>query len=220
MSLSAILAGPALAADLPTAKAPAFEPVLYAPSPWQVRVRGLVVIPEPDADLHLGGTPLSDADVKITTSVVPELDITYFFTPNIAVELILGVTPHKIKGKGSLAGTPVGDAWLLPPTLLLQYHFDLTDKIKPYVGAGVNYTVFFDQQAKGGVVTKVDLENTFGFALQAGVDYFFDEHWGVNFDVKKLWLRPDVKLNSVLGPIRGKVNIDPWIIGAGVTYRF
>lgn len=207
----------AAASDLPSRKAaPAFTAV-EAWSPWMIRGRALVVVPQESASLRVGGVPVPGADVDISNSVVPELDISYFFTKNIAVELILGVTPHNVKGAGVLAGAKIGSAWLLPPTLTLQYHFDPIGAFKPYVGAGLNYTVFFDEKAKGGF-TSFDLKNTLGFALQAGVDIMLDRHWGINFDVKKIFLEPKVKVNG--GAVAGKVKIDPWIFGTGVTYRF
>jgi len=205
------------AADLPSTKKAPVAPIMTQWSPWMIRGRVLAVIPQEDASLRLGGAPVVGGDVNISNSVVPELDISYFFTKNIAVELILGVTPHNVKGAGTLAGTRIGSAWLLPPTLMLQYHFTDLGPFKPYVGVGVNYTVFFNEKAKGGF-TSFDLKDTFGLALQAGVDYMIDEHWGVNFDVKKIFLEPKVKVNN--GLISGKVKIDPWLIGAGVTYRF
>lgn len=196
-----------------TGGAAAAEPA-KAQSPWMIRGRALAVVPQESGKVD----QVPGSDIKIDNSVVPELDITYFFTPNIAAELILGVTPHDIKGSGSIAGVDVGKAWLLPPTLTLQYHFTDFGPFKPYVGAGINYTVFFNEKAAGGTVTKLDIENSFGAALQVGFDYMLDDHWGVNFDVKKLFLRPDVKLNG--GALTGKVDIDPWLIGVGVTYRF
>ena len=222
LSLAAmLLAGTALtgahAADLPSTKAPPLAPVLSAWSPWMIRGRALFVMPQEDASLRLGGAPVLGGKVDISNSVVPELDITYFFTKNIAAELILGVTPHNVKGAGSLAGARIGSAWLLPPTLMLQYHFTDLGAFKPYLGVGVNYTVFFNEKAKGGF-TDFDLKDSFGFALQAGFDYMIDEHWGFNFDVKKIFLEPKVKVNN--GLVAGKVKIDPWLIGAGVTYRF
>ena len=218
---AALLAGTALssasAADLPSAKTAPIAPVLTQWSPWLIRGRALAVVPQESAKLKLGGAPIVGGDVDISNSVVPELDISYFFTKNIAVELILGVTPHNVKGAGALAGARIGSAWLLPPTLMLQYHFTELGAFKPYVGAGVNYTVFFNEKAKGGF-TNFDLKDTFGFALQAGFDYMIDKHWGFNFDVKKIFLEPKVKVNN--GVIAGKVKIDPWLIGAGITYRF
>lgn len=215
--LGATALSPALASDLPSSKAAPVAPILEPWSPWMIRGRALFVVPQEDANLKLGGAPIVGGDVSISSSVVPELDITYFFTKNIAAELILGVTPHNVKGAGSLAGTRIGSAWLLPPTLMLQYHFTDLGAFKPYVGVGVNYTVFFDEKAKGGF-TSFDLQDSFGVALQAGFDYMIDRHWGINVDVKKIFLEPKVKVNN--GLVAGKVRIDPWLIGAGVTYRF
>ncbi|MGN6095477.1 MAG: OmpW/AlkL family protein [Bosea sp. (in: a-proteobacteria)] len=222
LSLAAALLGatalsPALAADMPSSKAVPAAPMLTPWSPWMIRGRALAVVPQEEASLRLGGAPVVGGKVDISNSVVPELDITYFFTKNIAAELVLGVTPHNVKGAGSLAGARIGSAWLLPPTLMLQYHFTDLGPFKPYVGVGVNYTVFFNEKAKGGF-TDFDLKDSFGVALQAGFDYMLDEHWGLNFDVKKIFLEPKVKVNN--GLVSGKVKIDPWLIGAGVTYRF
>lgn len=218
---AALLAGTALtsaaAADLPSAKTAPLAPIMTQWSPWMIRGRALFVVPQESAKLKLGGAPILGGDVDISNSVVPELDITYFFTKNIAVELVLGVTPHNVKGAGTLAGARIGSAWLLPPTLMLQYHFTDLGAFKPYVGVGVNYTVFFNEKAKGGF-TSFDLKDSFGLALQVGFDYMIDKNWGINFDVKKIFLEPKVKVNN--GLISGKVKIDPWLIGTGVTYRF
>lgn len=215
LSLAATAAG---AADLPTfAAAPSFAPVPAEWSPWLVRVRVLGVLPDPGAKLSAGGAPLNGAGVSITDSAIPELDISYFLTRNIAAELILGVTRHDIQGAGTLAGTRIGSTWILPPTLTLQYHFDGFGPIKPYVGAGVNYSVFFGERERGGF-TSFRLTNSVAPALQAGIDVMLDSHWGLNVDVKKLFLDTKVKLNA--GAVRGRVDIDPWIVGAGVTYKF
>jgi outer membrane protein len=166
--------------------------------------------------------------LSTSDSLVPELDISYFFTKNIAAELVLGVTRHQVTGTGVAAtnGLDVGKAWLLPPTLTLQYHFTDFGAFKPYVGAGVNYTMFFSQSAgnaangAGVIVTRSNLHNTWSPALQIGFDYMIDKHWGFNVDVKKLWLRPNWDGDSNVGALTGKVNLDPWLIGAGVTYKY
>lgn len=220
----ATICAPAGAADLP-AKGPVYKaPAFEAWNPWMIRVRALGVVTRNSGNVdQVPGSGLSTTD-----SVVPELDITYFFTKNIAAELILGVTRHSVSGTGVAAtnGLDVGKAWLLPPTLTLQYHFTELGAFKPYVGAGVNYTVFFSQSAgntSNGLVTITNshLQNTFAPALQIGFDYMFDKHWGFNVDVKKLWLRPSWDGTTSTGAaLTGKVNLDPWLIGAGVTYKF
>jgi outer membrane protein len=220
----AAIGAPAGAADIPAKgpvyKAPAFEPW----NPWMVRVRALGVVTRNSGSVdQVPGSGLSTSD-----SLVPELDISYFFTKNIAAELILGVTRHQVTGTGVAAtnGLDVGKAWLLPPTLTLQYHFTDFGAFKPYVGAGVNYTMFFSQSAgntangAGVIVTRSNLHNTWSPALQIGFDYMIDKHWGFNVDVKKLWLRPNWDGDSNVGALTGKVNLDPWLIGAGVTYKF
>jgi len=186
----------------------------YWGSGWMIRGRILGVLPDAGTSDWIGAP--AGSDLEIDDSIVPELDITYFFNSNLAVELILGVTPHDIDGDGALAGLDIGEAWLLPPTLLLQYHFDVGHGIKPYVGAGVNYTMFFN--VDGGDAGSLDLDNNFGWALQAGVDIHLRDNWFLNVDVKKLWLETDATVGG--GAITTNVEIDPWIIGVGLGYRF
>jgi outer membrane protein len=208
----------AMAADL----APAQEPVpqatmdaIAAQSPWQVRVRGLGVITHDSGSVdQISGSGLSYSD-----SVIPELDITYYLTDNFAAELILGTTSANIYGEGAVSGLDkIGKTWVLPPTLMLQYHFTDFGVFKPYVGAGVNYTMFYNQS--GDTASALDVKDSFGAALQVGADYMIDEHWGVNFDVKKLFLRPEYETTNGGNNYTGKAKLDPWLIGAGVTYRF
>ena len=209
-----MMANGALAADLaPPAPAPTAEEAIAAASPWMLRVRGLGVITNDSGSVD--GVP--GAGLSYSDTVIPELDITYFFTPNFAAELILGTTYAKINGEGVLAGTPVGKTWLLPPTLTLQYHFTDFGAFKPYVGAGLNYTMFYNEE--GANADDLDIHNAFGAAVQVGFDYMVDEHWGVNFDVKKIFLEPDFTAD-VGADVDGKAKLDPWLVGAGVTYRF
>ena len=212
---------PAGAADLPSKPIYKAPPAAEAWNPWMIRLRALGVVTRNSGNVdNIPGSDLSTDD-----KVVPELDITYFFTRNIAAELILGTTKHSVTGAGTIDGIPVGTAWLLPPTLTLQYHFVDLGAFKPYVGAGVNYTWFYSQSAAnetvGGVtVTDSHLHNSFGAALQVGFDYMIDQHWGLNVDVKKLFLRPDWNGTINGAAFTGKVNLDPWLIGAGVVYKF
>ena len=194
----------------------AFSTQAYAKDlggPWskerfQIRVRAIDVIPDVDSSVNIGGDV--DADYAIT----PEVDVTYFFTQNIAAELIAATSKHDLEYTGN---TALGDAWVLPPTLMLQYHFTPDSQFSPYVGAGVNYSVFYSEDAASGF-TDLEVDNGFGYGLQAGAAYWLNDHWGVNLDVKKLWLNVDAKLNN--GAIRADVDMDPWIVGAGVSYRF
>ncbi|UWU93504.1 MULTISPECIES: OmpW family protein [Bradyrhizobium] len=207
-------------------KAPPIEPS----SPWMIRLRVLGVLPDTaGSSVNVAGTPsLSSpsSGLSLSERAIPELDITYFFTKNVAAELILGATRHHISGNGVLTGLDIGTAWLLPPTLTLQYHFTDFGPLKPYIGAGINYTAFFNQSAAnaslfGLAVTDLHIKNQFGAAVQFGFDYMLDRHWGLNFDVKKLWLRPEYSatVNNAIA-VTGRANIDPWLVSGGVAYRF
>ncbi len=228
LAVAATLSGfatAAQAADLPVA-APYYKaPVVEAWNPWMIRLRALGVIPQNSGSVD----QVPGSGLKTTNSVIPELDISYFFTRNIAAELILGVTRHDVTGTGVPAtnNLVVGSAWLLPPTLTLQYHFTELGAFKPYIGGGVNYTVFYDQSAgnafnsAGVAVISSHLHNTAGPVAQIGFDYMIDKHLGLNVDVKKIWLRPSWD-GTLAGnvPVTGKVNLDPWLVGTGLTYKF
>ena len=208
-------AHPVMSADLtqPTAAQEATQS--QAQSPWMIRLRALGVITQDSG--YVGG--VAGSDLSYSDTVVPEFDVTYFFTNNLAAELILGTTFANIDGDGSIAGLgKIGKTWLLPPTVTLQYHFTDFGNFKPYVGAGLNYTIFYNEKA--GSAQSLDIKNTFGVALQAGFDYMLDEHWGLNVDVKKIFLRPDFDVNVGGTEMSGKAKLDPWLIGAGVSYRF
>ncbi|MER9300580.1 OmpW family protein [Mesorhizobium sp. M0621] len=207
----------AVAADLVQAPSvsQAGASVPERPSPWQIRLRALRIVTEDSGYVNaVPGSGLSYSD-----TVTPEFDISYFFTDNIATELILGTTYANIDGQGAIGALGnVGKVWLLPPTLTLQYHFTNFGAFKPYVGAGVNYTIFYNQDV--GSADALHVKNTFGTALQVGFDYMVDQHWGVNFDVKKVFLKPDFDVTVDGAKLTGKADLDPWLIGAGVTYRF
>jgi outer membrane protein len=142
-----LLGSGALAADLEERMAPPEAAVDFAaPSPWQIRVRGLGVITNDKGSVN----GIAGSDLSYSDTVIPELDISYYFTDNIAAELILGTTYANIDAAGSIAGLgKVGKAWLLPPTVTLQYHFTEFGAFKPYVGAGVNYSLFYEQSGSG-----------------------------------------------------------------------
>ena len=217
--LGATMLTPAHAADLPSSRVAPAAPAFASFNPWMVRVRGLFVVPNDESRVYTPAGRVPGGRTDITNTLVPELDITYFFTPNIAAELILGTTPHTAKGAGALAGLgKLGSVWLLPPTLTLQYHFTGFGAFKPYVGAGVNYTLFYNEKDYG--LARFRVNDAFGLALQVGFDYMLNQNWGLNVDVKKLWLRPEAK--GLLGatPVKAKLNLDPWLIGVGVTYKF
>lgn len=155
---------------------------------------------------------------EVGNSTVPELDLSYFFTPNLAVEVIAATSKHDASGKNipGLGTIDAGSTWVLPPTVTLQYHFTDFADFKPYVGAGVNYTMFYNEKA--GAAGSMKIDDALGLALQAGVDVPLDDRWSWNLDVKKLFVKADASWSG--GAIRSDMRLDPWIIGTGIGYRF
>ncbi|MFZ6778012.1 OmpW/AlkL family protein [Undibacterium sp. Ji83W] len=179
-------------------------------SPWQVRARVVNISPANSSD-PVGGVGAADR-ITVTSKEIPEVDITYFFTPNWSAELIL---TYPQKHDVMLDGAIIGSFKHLPPTLTAQYHFAPGAQVSPYVGAGVNYTRISDVNLLKGAG---GLENSsFGLAVQAGVDFKLDKNWSLNLDIKKVQIRSDV---TISGAKVSAVKIDPWLVGVGVGYRF
>lgn len=180
---------------------------------WQARFRWVTVVPNESAEI---GTIGGDVDISIAT--IPEFDFTYFLNENVAVELILGTAKHEVKAvKTALGNVDLGHVWLLPPTLSLQYHFNLGD-FRPYVGASANYTFFYGVDS--GAVKNVEYENDFGFGGQLGFDYHLDDTWFLNVDAKYLKLNTDVTVDAGAAVVPAAVDINPLLIGFGVGIRF
>ena len=213
-----------------------------ADSKWRVRARVIGVIPDDDstkinAETPAGGVIPLTAGVKVDSQVVPEFDLTYMITPNSGIEAIAGMTNHDIKidgtdttlaSVGAVDGFKIFDAWVLPPTVTLQWHFRPHEKFRPYAGFGVNYTAFLWNDATdrleaavGGPVD-VDTSSSWGWAAQFGFDYDIKGNWFANFDVKYIDMDTTASLNvPTLGlGLRVKADVNPWVVGAGIGYRF
>lgn len=149
-------------------------------------------------------------NLSVNNKWLPEVDVSYFFTPNLAAELILTVPQKHTLSSG---GTGIGSLRHLPPTLSLQYHFDVAG-FKPYVGAGLNYTRFSSVDLPPGVDIK---RNSVGLSLQAGVDIPLDKNLYLNIDVKKVKLGTKV---SAGGSEIGTFKVDPLLVGVGLGWRF
>lgn len=170
--------------------------------PWMVRARAVHL-----DSANKDSTPLG---LTVNNKTIPEVDVSYFFTPNVAAELILTVPQKHTLRAG---GAAIGSLKHLPPTLLLQYHFN-TSGIKPYVGAGLNYTRFSSVKAPAGV----DIDrNSSGAALQVGVDIPLQKNLYLNFDIKKVFIKTDVTAN---GAKLGSFKVDPVLVGVGLGWRF
>lgn len=135
----------------------------------------------------------------------------YFIRDNIGIEL-LAATPFK--HSIALGGTNIGETKHLPPTISLNYHFANNSAWTPYVGAGLNYTVFFDESTALG---DLDIDDSFGLSVQAGVDYALSDKAAMRLNVRYFDIESDVKLD---GADIGKVEIDPFLIGISYVQRF
>ena len=173
----------------------------------------------------LGGASVPSSGVDVTSDTVPELDITYMWTPHWGTELILGTTQHTVDGNGSLAALGgIIDTDVLPPTLTLQYHFSPNSNIRPYAGVGVNYTNFYNEKVTGGLDTanaRVKIDASWGLAAQAGVDVDINKDWFVNFDVKYIDIDTTAHFtNTTVGSAAVDVDLQPWVFGIGIGTTF
>jgi len=226
----------------------AFAPVLAQAEAGDVVVRLRAAYVNPDEKSKLGsvsagaGTTYSnlmgaDSKLAVGNNTIPELDISYYFTKNIAAELILATgTRHGVSIVNNSAAAPSGGALkdqylgsvnILPPTLTAQWHFNPDQMIDPYVGAGVNYTHSFDRnlattQVAAGKAIHID-QNMFGVVAQAGVDVNLGSGWLINADVKYVTMNTNVKLTLDNGATWTKIDdldINPWVFGVGIGKKF
>ncbi len=187
---------------------------------FMVRAGVSVVHPDSSAVVYSApGTVFAGGNAEVSTEVIPSATLTYFFTENIAAELFCCFAKHDVDGKGALNGVDLGDTWIFPPALTLQYHFTGMGGFKPYVGAGVQYIAFFDEgRSTLAGNPRLNIDDAFGFTLQAGMDIEMGGGWYLNPDVKKTWIDADASWEGTT--ITADVDIDPWIFTAAVGYRF
>ncbi len=191
---------------------------------FQPKAKGDVVLNVRITDVAPSGsdpiTTLAGASTglraKVGYDVMPTIGVTYFFTDHIAAEMIAGTTQHTVKAKAPGTDLKLKDTWVLPPVLTVQYHFAPGARVSPYIGAGVNYMLFYGGDNKNGFNLKID--DGFGTALQAGVDIATQGRWAVNLDAKKVFFETDA-VDRAKG-VKSKVTLNPWVLSAGVGYRF
>lgn len=200
----------------------------YEEGSWLARFGYTVVAPDASSSSTLGDI----ADVDDGSS--PGISFTYMLTPSLGVE-VLGALPfsHDINGAGALAGVQIGETQHLPPTVSLQWYPAMAGKLQPYLGVGLNYTTFFEAEttaafttavnglAPGTTSTDIELDDSVGLALQAGVDYALNDKWLINAAVWNIDIETtaDVKRNGA-HLLDVDVAIDPWVYMIGAGYRF
>lgn len=164
---------------------------------------------------------------RATDSYVPTVAVEYFLSPNFSVETICCVTPHDVRGAGALSGAElVDDAIILPASLTAKYHVKLGDRIKPYIGAGATYFMIFGEDVGADAAalgaTNVDLSDEFGLLLQGGVDFSLnDKGLGLSIDAKRYFVDTTATFragNAVA--LQTDHDLDPWVISAGLSFRF
>lgn len=221
------------------ALAAAFAPVLAQAEAGDFVVRARVVNINPDEDSKLGktvnknvlaGAMTPGAELSVDSNTIPEFDISYYVTKNIALELILATgSKHDVSVKGDSVGVVpnqlLGSVDVLPPTLTVQWHFNPDQTFDPYVGAGINYTAFLDRKLNvrqgplAGTKIKVD-SDSWGYALQAGLDVNLKDGWLINADVKYVNIETDVKLKTGGWTKIDSLDINPWVFGIGIGKKF
>jgi outer membrane protein len=207
---------------------------------WVVRLRAVNISPDEESklgrmtnDAFGGGVANSvlnqGANLEVDSQTIPEIDISYYVTKNIALELILAVgSKHDVNivdngdvGQLVAGKQSLGEVNVLPPTLTAQWHFMPDQMFDPYVGAGLNYTKFMDNSLNLGPYQIRTDHNSFGPALQVGFDLNLKDGWLINADVKKVWIETDVHMNLGTGYKKiDELDIDPWVFGIGVGKKF
>lgn len=158
----------------------------------------------------------NSALVNVDSAATLTFNGTYMYTPNWGVELLAALPfSHDINLNG---GGKVAETKHLPPTASLQYHFNPNGRVRPYVGAGLNYTLFFDEKTSGALAgAKLELDPSFGPAAQVGLDADIADVWFINVDARWFDIDSDAKVN---GAKLGKVEIDPYAVGVSFGRRF
>lgn len=201
---------------------------------WQFKLLGTAVLPDGKIDevKHIDPTlaalaPFAAPQTKASdNSFTPTIAIEYFVLPNVSVETIAGITAHHVNGEGSLAGTNlVNHIEIIPATLTAKYHLPL-GPVKPYLGAGPSLYIVTSSRpgdtAAALGVTRTKLSSNVGFALQAGVDVPLGKSgYALSLDAKRYFVPTTAHFyagaNEVLTT---KHKLDPWVLSAGLAYRF
>jgi len=209
---------------------PAFA---YEAGTWVLRAGVGVVAPDSDNLVVDDGIDRITVNVDDGTSLT--LMGTYMFTPNWGFDILaswpfnhdINVTIADSVDPGfDLLSAKIAETDHLPPTFSIQYHFLPDGTFQPYVGAGVNYTTFFNTDVEQVLtdltgVTDIDLDDSFGLALQLGADWTFGNRWLLNFDLRYIDIESDLTVSDGVDSEKlGTVKIDPWVYSINLGYSF
>ncbi len=183
---------------------------------WILRV-GVSNVRPNDSSGDLSGSP--GGQVAVDGDTQPSVTVTYMLSDSLGIEVLASLPfTHDINGAGTLAGAgKVGETSQLPPTVSLQHYFSPQASTRPYVGIGLNYTTFFDESTTGALAgTSLKLDDSFGIALQAGVDVDINPEWFFNADLR--YIQISTTATTALGTV--DVDIDPWVFTLGIGTTF
>lgn len=185
-------------------------------SNFMARIRAVSVLPDTDGSVK----QVSGSEIQINNESVPELDLSYFFNENFALETILGTATHSVSAKKVSSTTvDLGSVTLLPATIMAQFHFK-GPFCKPYLGVGLNYTAYFGEQTTGSY-KDISYDSKLGYALQFGADYEISKDFFINLDIKKYFMSTDVTVTPYSGSnLTAEVDINPLLLGFGIGHRF
>jgi outer membrane protein len=223
IGLSLAIAAPAMAQDDDAPAAPTSTGIKAGDV--LLRLRAIAVVPNEKSS---GINPTFPGEhAGVNSSFMPEIDATYMATDAIGFELIASTTKHDASGKTGTTGSigKLASTWVLPPTLTAQYHFNAHGTVRPYVGAGVNYTIFWNEKASKGLEsavgdTRVKMSDSFGWAAQAGIDIDITPRVFANLDVKYIDIDTTAHLHTTaIGTQSVRVHIDPLVVGVGLGIR-
>lgn len=182
------------------------------------------VLPNDDSSaVSLNGAAIADSGVTVEDGLALGASFTYMLDSNLGIE-VLAATPfsHDVEGEGSIAGLgKIAEVKHLPPTVSLQYHFASQGALRPYVGAGINYTTFFDEEGQGAFNgANVSLDDSWGWAVQAGLDYDLNDQWFLGGSLYYMAIDTTATIEAGADTYEVDVDINPWVVMLGGGVRF
>ena len=197
---------------------------LHAVEKGDILVRARIINIAPDVgsnEVILSDGTATGGGIDVDDATTLDIDFTYMVTNNFGVELLLDIpSTHDVTGTDALAGVNIGEVTVLPPALIAQWHFMPTNNIRPYAGAGINYTFFYSESTHSDLGnTDLSVDDAFGLVAQAGVDIDINKDWYINFDAKYIDLDTTATLT---GDVEAKVDFDvnPLVLGVGIGTSF
>jgi len=199
---------------------------------WLLHVRAINVSPNDDSSLiHVDGAGVDGTGVKVDDGMSLDVSVGYMFTDNWAVELLAdlssehSVSAYGLSSLGVPDGTDVVDTNVLPPTVFLQYQFNPKGKVRPYLGAGLNYTLFFSDDLTDAAqsvlgASNLDIDSSVGAAAQFGIDWELKNNWSFNLDVKYIQIDTEATFDTAIGRASVDIDINPTVFGIGFGKTF